>query len=177
MKRFYWAIFAASLVLTTMFAWAQKKGVLRASPPDTVRNTTQEGVDITIDYGQPSIKGRTIGKQIAPFNGKPWRTGANEQTTIMVNKDVSIEGHNLAAGKYSIWTVPGEKEWVVIINKNTSNFGNKYPKGSDAFRFTILPQKSPAFAEAMKFSVEKSGMVSFVWGDILIGFVVKSATM
>ncbi len=109
----------------------------------------------------------------APYNGKPWRTGANEQTAITVSKDVDIEGHHLPAGQYSIWTIPAEKEWTVIINKNTTNFGTKYAADSDVFRFKVTPKKSPVFVEVMKFSVEKSGMVSFAWGDMSVGFTVK----
>jgi hypothetical protein len=151
----------------------------RPSPPDTVKATTKNGVDITIAYSQPGIKGRTIGKEIAPYDGHVWRLGANEATTLEVSKAVKIEGHDLPAGKYGLYAIPGEKEWTIIINSVWKIWGLSYTqdeaKGSatDLFRFTVKAEKAPAFAELLKFSIEKSGEVSFVWGDVKVGFKVK----
>jgi hypothetical protein len=151
----------------------------RPSLPDTVRATTKNGVDITIAYSQPAIKGRTIGKEIAPYDGHVWRLGANEATTMEVSKAVKIEGHDLPAGKYGLYAIPGEKEWVIIVNSVWKVWGLDYTKDetkgstTDLFRFTVKPKKSPAFAELLKFSVDKSGKVSFVWGDVLVSFDVK----
>ena len=87
----------------------------RPSPPAKVSETTSAGVKITVDYSQPAVKGRTIGKEIAPF-GQVWSTGANEATWMEVSKDVKVEGKALKAGKYGIWTIPGEKEWTIRDN-------------------------------------------------------------
>jgi hypothetical protein len=174
MKKLFFLSFIACLAMVTVGASAQKKAAApRPSPPDTVKATTSKGVDIAIAYSQPSIKGRTIGKEIAPFDGKPWRTGANEQTAITVSKDVKIDGQTLPAGKYSIWSIPGEKEWVFIFNKNTTNWGTQYDAPSDVFRITVKTEKAPEFTEVMKFHVEKSGKVFFVWGNTMAGFTVK----
>jgi hypothetical protein len=151
----------------------------RPSLPDTVRATTNNGVNITIAYSQPGIKGRTIGKEIAPYDGHVWRLGANEATTMEVSKAVKIEGHDLPAGKYALYAIPGEKEWVIIVNSVWKIWGLDYTKdetkgsATDLFRFTVKPKKSPAFAELLKFSIEKSGEVSFVWGDVKVDFKVK----
>src|SRR5690242_94848 len=75
----------------------------RPSPPATATATTDNGVTITIDYSQPSLKGRTIGKDVEPMKGKVWRAGANEATTFEVNKDVTINGQKLPAGKYALF--------------------------------------------------------------------------
>lgn len=71
----------------------------RPSPPATVTATTSKGTVIKIDYSQPSVKGREIGKDVEPMKGKVWRTGANEATVFEVSKDVTINGKNLPAGK------------------------------------------------------------------------------
>jgi len=170
MKKLFLLALIAGCMFTAFNVSAQKKE--RPSPPDTVRATTSKGVNITIAYSQPGIKGRTLGKEIATY-GKEWRTGANEQTAITFSKDVTIEGNKLPAGKYSIWSIPGEKEWVIIINKNTTNWGTDHDVAADLFRFTVKTQKAPAFAERMKFSITKSGKVSFVWGDAMVAFDVK----
>ncbi|MES2278955.1 MAG: DUF2911 domain-containing protein [Bacteroidota bacterium] len=170
MKKLFFLTLITGLMCTALGASAQKKE--KPSPADTVKGTTSKGVDITIAYSQPGIKGRTLGKEIATY-GQLWRTGANEQTAITVSKDVKVEGNELPAGKYSIWSIPGETEWVIIINKNTTNWGTNHDEPSDLFRFTVKTQKAKKFAERFKFAIEKSGKVSFVWGDALVAFSVK----
>ncbi|OKS87735.1 DUF2911 domain-containing protein [Mucilaginibacter polytrichastri] len=144
----------------------------RPSPADTVKATTKNGVAIEIAYSQPAVKGRTIGKDIAPY-GKVWRTGANEATTISFSKDVKVEGKALPAGKYSLYSIPGEKEWVIIINKTAMQSGTEYKEADDALRVTVKTDKSAETVERFKFSIETSGKVSFVWGDKKVSFVVK----
>src|SRR5512139_1554795 len=74
--------------------------------------------DVTISYSRPSVKGRVIWGELVPFD-KPWRTGANAATTITFSDDVTVEGQKLAAGTYSIVTIPGKAEWTVIFNNDT----------------------------------------------------------
>lgn len=175
MKKLFVLTLITGFMFTAFQASAQKAmqdKSKRPSPPDTVKATTARGVDIEIAYSQPGIKGRTIGKEIAPY-GKVWRTGANEETTIQLSKDVKIDGKAVPAGKYSIWTIPGETEWVIIINKNTTNWGTKYDESSDLVRFNVKPQKAFAFTERLKFTIEKSGKVALTWGDVMVPFMVK----
>jgi hypothetical protein len=148
---------------------AQQDKAKRPSPPAKVSETTEKGVTITIDYSQPSVKGRAIGKDIAPY-GKVWRTGANEPTTIEVSKDVQVEGQALPAGKYSLWTIPGAEEWTIILNKKTAGWGTQYDESQDAFRVKVKPAKAPSFTEKMTFTVDKSGKVSLVWGNEKVDF-------
>src|SRR6476619_4358110 len=113
-------IFSAFLFLTVALSATQCSGQAtedkskRPSPPAMFTSTSNDP-KITIDYSQPAVKGRTIGKDIAPY-GKIWRTGANEPTTFEVNRDVKVEGKPLKAGKYSLVTIPGENEWTFIFN-------------------------------------------------------------
>lgn len=167
-KLFFLTLIIALFGVVTVKA----QGKTRPSPADTVKGTTSKGTDITIAYSQPSVKGRTIGKEIAPW-GQIWRTGANEETALIVSKDVKVEGNALPEGKYSIWTIPGEKEWTIIINSNTKNWGTQHDASADLFKFTVKTQKAPAFTEKFKFAVDKSGKVSFMWGDYLVAFNVK----
>ena len=98
MKAFI-SILAVSAVLMSSGLQAQDKST-RPSPPAKATGTSVKGATITIDYSQPSVKGRIIGKEIAPY-GQVWRTGANEATTFEINKDVMINGKSLKAGKYN----------------------------------------------------------------------------
>ena len=144
----------------------------RPSPAAKVSETTASGVKISIDYSQPAVKGRTIGKEIATY-GKVWRTGANEATVFEVSKAVKIEGKSLPAGKYSLYTIPGENQWTVMINKSWNQSGTEYDQGQDAMRFTLKPSKSASFTERMTFMIAKSGLVSLIWGDHQVNFNVK----
>lgn len=107
------------LMITGLFS-AFTACAQRPSPPAKVSETTTSGVKITIDYSQPAVKGRTIGKDIAPF-GKVWRTGANEATWMEVSKDVKVEGKALKAGRYGIWTIPGEKNGPSSLTANPTS--------------------------------------------------------
>ena len=172
-------LFTIALVITGLFAAytasAQKMEdkSKRPSPPDTVKAVTRSGVAIEIDYSQPGVKGRVVGgPEIATF-GKVWRTGANEETVFSVSKDVIIEGQTLPAGKYGLFSIPGETEWVIIFNKTSNLWGTKYTDADNFMRVTVKTQKAPAFVERLKFSIEPSGKVSFTWGDYLVSFKAK----
>jgi hypothetical protein len=159
------------LLITGLFS-AFTVSAQRLSPQAKVSETTTAGVKITIDYSQPAVKGRTIGKDIAPFN-EVWRTGANEATWMEVSKDVKIEGKALKAGRYGVWTIPGEKEWTIIFNSKSDVSGTAYSEADDVLRVKVKPGKSTSFSERMTFSIAKNGVVSLVWGDHLINFNVK----
>jgi hypothetical protein len=144
----------------------------RPSPPAKVSETTTNGVTISIDYSQPAVKGREVGKDIAPY-GKVWRTGANEATVFEVNKDVKVEGKSLPAGKYGLYSIPGKDEWVIIFNKTWKQWGTNYTEADDALRINVKPVKAPSFTERMTFTVDKSGKVSLLWGNEEVDFNVQ----
>ncbi|WP_345953201.1 DUF2911 domain-containing protein [Mucilaginibacter sp. PAMB04168] len=172
MKQLFKLLAITGFILTTISASAQTPKKPRPSPADTVKATTKSGVNITIAYSQPSVKGRTIGTDIAPY-GKWWRTGANEVTTIEFSKDVKVEGKALAAGKYALYSIPNENEWVIIFNKDIKNWGTVYKEENDVLRVNVKPGKSSGFVEQLKFTVDPSGKVSLAWGDKLVAFTVK----
>ena len=167
------SLFAVTAIfLSSMTSCAQDKSK-RPSPPAKAKVTTTKGVAITIDYSQPSVKSRTIGKEIAPF-GEVWRTGANEATVFEVNKDVTIAGKKLMAGKYGLYSIPGEKEWTIIFNKKSNLWGsNGYSQADDAMRFVSKSGKAKTFTEKMTFAINESGLVSLMWGDVQVDFMVE----
>lgn len=165
-------LFLSGIVLSAVVAFGQQDKSKRPSPPAQETETINGGTTVTIDYSQPSVKGRTIGKEIATY-GKVWRTGANEPTTIEVSKDVTVEGQALPAGKYSLWSIPGEEEWVVIFNKKTTGWGTQYDESQDLLRVKVKPTKSSSFSEKMTFDVSKNGQVALLWGDQQVNFRLK----
>ncbi|MFD1255799.1 DUF2911 domain-containing protein [Mucilaginibacter terrae] len=172
MKQLFKLSLITGLIFTAFTASAQTPKKPRPSPADTVKATTKSGVAIEIAYSQPSVKGRTIGTDIATY-GKIWRTGANEATTIELSKDAKVEGKTLAAGKYAIYTIPGEQEWVVIFNKGIKNWGTVYKEDEDVLRVTVKPGKSKELVEQLKFMIEPTGKAGFAWGDKMVMFAVK----
>lgn len=166
-------LFLSAMVLMVTVACGQDDKSKRPSPPAKASETISSGATITIDYSQPSVKGRTIGKEIAPY-GQVWRTGANEATVFEVSKDVTVEGKPLPAGKYGLFTIPNENEWVIIFNKNWKQWGAyDYKDADDALRVNVKPGKAPKANEKMTFNVDKSGKVSLLWGEKEVDFAVK----
>ena len=145
-----------------------------ASPPAKVSETIENGAVITINYSQPSVKGRTIGKDLEPMEGKVWRTGANKATVFEVSKDVKVEDQALAAGKYGLFTIVNGDEWTIIFNKTADQWGAfSYKEADDALRVRVKGDKAKTFSEKMTFVVNKNGKVSLMWGDKQVDFKVK----
>jgi hypothetical protein len=101
--------------------------------------------DITIAYHRPAVGGREIWGKTVPY-GKVWRAGANENTTITLTDDVSIEGKPLAAGTYGLHTIPDKDQWTIIFSKNATSWGSfSYDEKEDALRVTTKPRPAESF--------------------------------
>ena len=122
------------------------------SPTQTVKQDF--GVSsIELIYSRPGMKGRKIFGDLVPWNAV-WRTGANNATRIKFNDDVTFGGQPLKAGEYALYTVPGENEWEIIINKGSANWGTDYRQPDDIFRVKVKPMKlnEPVETFTMQFS-------------------------
>lgn len=161
-------LFFSSVLFISAGAWGQ------ASPAASATQTTDKGVTITINYSQPSVKGRTIGKDLEPMEGKVWRTGANKATVFEINKDVEVEDKKLSAGKYGFFTLVNGDEWTIIFNKTWDQWGAfNYKEADDALRVKVKGKKADTFSEKMTFTINKDGKVALAWGDKLAEFKVK----
>ncbi len=130
------------------------------------------GATITINYGSPSVKGREIWGKLVPFN-QVWRAGANDATTFETDKEVTIEGSKLPAGKYSFFVIPNEKECVIIFNKEAKQWGAyKYKEKEDQLRVTVKQKVAKTKAEKLVYVIEKN-TVSLNWDNWTIPFSVK----
>ncbi len=146
----------------------------RPSPPAKVSETLKSGSVITINYSQPALKGRTMGKDVEPMAGKVWRAGANEATVFEVSKPVTIEGKNLPAGKYAFFTISNDNDWTLIFNKTFDQMGAfDYKEADDALRVKVKPGKSATAHERLTYTISKAGKVSLLWGDLEVSFNVK----
>ena len=98
-----------------------KNNTKKHSPEQTV-TYNQGDLQIDLFYCAPSKKDRVIFGELVPY-GEVWRTGANEASTFTTNKDLSIDGQTLAAGTYSLWTIPDREQWQVIFNSKMYPWG------------------------------------------------------
>src|SRR5258705_6756304 len=168
------SILFAFLTFITLIACSQEDKSKRPSPPALAKETLESGVTVSIDYSQPAVKGRTVGKDLEPMEGKVWRTGANEATVFEVDKNVKVEGKELPAGKYSLFTIMNGDEWTIIFNKTWKQWGAfDYKEADDALRVKVKAEKAKQFAERMTFTVEKDGDVLLTWADKQVEFKVK----
>jgi hypothetical protein len=148
----------------------------RPSPHETTE-VTLKGKEITIDYGRPFLKGRKVGQELAPY-GKVWRTGADEATVLTSEIDLSIGGVKVPAGKYTIYTLPSEGTWKLIINKQTGQWGTKYDESQDLGRVDMRKSALPAPVEQFTISFDRKNEgtadLNLDWGNMRVSVEVKA---
>jgi hypothetical protein len=163
-------LFFAFAFLCVNFAKAQAQQTV-ASPAEVAKGKAA-GADITIAYGSPAVKGRTVWGELVPYD-KVWRAGANDATTFETSKDIQVEGKTLPAGKYAFFTIPGKDKWTVIFNKEAKQWGAyKYDESKDALRVQVTPRKAASFSERLAYAVNNNGIV-MRWADMEVPVAVK----
>ena len=125
------------------------------SPPGTA-DVELKGQKVTITYGRPSMRGRKIFGDLVPY-GQVWRTGANEATTLTTPVNLSIGGTTIPSGKYTLWTLPGESSWKLIVNKQTGQWGTEYQESQDLARIDMKTSRLSRPVEQFMISWNKTG--------------------
>jgi hypothetical protein len=154
------------MLFSIQLLFAQDKAT-RPSPPVQVTATINSKT-ITIDYGQPSVKGREIFGKLIPY-GQVWRAGANETTAITISADAIVEGKTISAGKYALFMIPNEKEWTIIFNKTVKWGAFSYKQEEDVLRVNV-PVKKIQFTEKLIYEVAQNGTISMAWANTFIQF-------
>lgn len=141
MKKLYTLLVAALATGLSLNAQAQGFKMPQASSAQTI--TQEFGLGkITVSYSRPNAKGRKIFGGLEPY-GKVWRTGANSATVITFTDEVTLEGNKVPAGEYALFTIPDTKEWTIILNKTTKQWGAyEYKQADDFLRFKVKPVKT-----------------------------------
>ena len=164
-------VLAAIIALTVCLAAQQDKSK-RPSPPGNAE-VSLNGKKVTIDYSRPKIadpktgQPRTIMGGIVPY-GQVWRTGANEATTLKTETDLDISGTKVPAGTYTLFSVPEQDKWTLVISKKTGEWGTPYPGEGDDFArvpMTVehLQQTVDPFTITLEGSGDKSARMCFAW--------------
>ena len=127
---------------------------------------------VKVTYGRPQLKGRKVSK-LAPA-GKVWRTGANEAPEITFYKDVTFGGKPVKAGTYSLFTIPGEKEWTVILSTAKNVWGAYYYKQEeDVVRVSGTLSESKEAIEAFSMIFDDNMTLHLGWGSTVISVAIK----
>ena len=175
-------ILAGLIIIAIAGFYIMKTNTKKHSPEDTVVYE-QDSLKIEVFYNKPFKKGRKIFGKLIPY-GEVWRTGANEATTFKTNQDLKIEGSELKAGKYTLWTIPKETSWVIIFNENMYSWGVNFSDGKasrvekfDALKVEVPISKNLKSIE--QFSIyfdEQFGSINMflAWDDIVVPVSIKS---
>jgi hypothetical protein len=157
-------------IVMSFAAIAQEK----ASPAATATGTIN-GATVTINYSSPAVKGRTIWGTLVPYD-KVWRAGANEATIFTTSKALTIQGKTIPAGKYSLYAIPGEKEWKIIFNSQTGQWGIKRDGSTtqdptkDVAVVTVKPEKSMGMSERLTYTISGKGF-QLNWENLTVPVV------
>lgn len=135
--------------------------------------------DLSIEYSRPSAKGRTIFGDVVPF-GKVWRTGANSSTKITFGDNVKLEGKDVAAGTYALYTIPNKDKWEILIYKDLTLGGNvnDYKNENELLRFTVTPKtlhdKKETFTIDIADLTATSANIELLWENTKVSFNVTT---
>ncbi len=147
----------AALAVAAIIVLAQQDKASRPSPPAKAECKLQGGKGITIDYSSPRAKGRKIFGALVPY-GQVWRAGANESTTFVVGSDVTVGGKAVPAGSYTIFTIPAEDKWTLVISKKTGEWGTAYPgPDNDLARIDMKVSKLASPVENFTIALDQAG--------------------
>jgi len=170
MQRLTFVFSAALMAALGATVLAQKTTELKVGSggsPHVRTDWTIDGANISIEYGRPALKGRVPGKDVDPYEGKEWRTGADEQTTLVTSKALKFGTLSVPAGTYGIHTIPIKGQWQLIVSKREKGWGIPYPAGQDLGRVAMMMGKPPAAADRVTFSIDDTpagGTLHIDWG-------------
>ncbi len=167
--------FTVLLTVLVLFAFFSVHGQV-ASPPAQTKATVS-GIDVTIDYSQPALKGRPFGTEEFHPNGSVWRNGANKATWIEISADAKINGEVLKKGKYSFFVIPNEGEWTLIFNSTWDQWGAfSYDSSKDVLRVNAKVSKSEEYSERYTIKLSNEGNGSLNWGDMRVDFTLATSS-
>jgi hypothetical protein len=146
-------VFALSIIATAQMGGEKQ----RPSPAASAQCKFADGKAIKVNYSSPRAKGRKIFGELVPY-GEVWRTGANEATTFVTDANLTIGGKDVPAGNYTLFTLPAQDKWTLIINKKTGEWGIPYKYESDEQgRYDMSVSKTPGPVENFTISFHEMG--------------------
>jgi len=166
-KKLISAMAIAALSLGSLNTQAQQLKVPAPSPLQTMKQNFALG-DVTFEYSRPGVKGRVIFGDVVPF-GKIWRTGANATTKITFSDDVKLEGNDVKAGTYGLYTIPNKDSWDIMLYKDLTLGGDvaEYKQENEVLRFKVKPttlgNKVESFTMNLADITPTSATIELLW--------------
>jgi hypothetical protein len=146
-----------SLSILGNSGWNQQDKSKRPSPPAKAECAFADGKTIAVDYSSPRMRGRKIYGGLVPY-GQVWRTGANEATTFVTSANLVVGGKEVPAGSYTLFTIPSEDKWTLVISKKTGEWGTPYPgEEQDLVRVGMKVAKLPSPVENFTIAFDRAG--------------------
>jgi hypothetical protein len=169
--RCFSAIAGGMLLAASLAAQTPKVDFPAASPGCTLKQRVGL-TDIEIVYSRPGVKNRTVFGGIVPY-GQVWRTGANSATKVTFSTPVKLNGTDIPAGTYALFTIPGEDEWTIIINKGAAQWGAfQYDEKADVARFKVtsmqLAEQIETFTIEFNLIRDESAVMNLVWDHTVV---------
>ena len=179
--KIYFRFFIVSLVTSICFLSTEAQQQITQEicyNPNLVKDTSKKSIksiaegkistaNFTITYHSPGVRKRVIWGGLVPYD-EVWVTGAHDATTVTFDKDVIINNVIIPAGKYALFTVPGKKEWTVIINKNwEQHLTNEYDVAEDVVRIKVK-LISNKHLERLQYFIEPQGNIAVAWEKVKI---------
>ncbi len=164
------ALAVATVSVPDVFAQAPRLEFPAPSPACTLKQRIGL-TDFEVVYSRPSMKGRDIFGSLVPFD-KIWRTGANAATKITFSTPVKLNGKEIEAGSYALYTIPGESEWTIILNKGVGKSGTQYDENEDVARIKTRPvnisEKIETFTIEFNHITDESAVLNLVWENTVV---------
>ena len=173
MLRALFALVAVAVSIASAQDNAQPK--VKPSQRATVSQRIAE-TTVTLDYSRPVARGRELFGALVPW-GRVWCPGADDATTIDVTTAVTINGQELAKGKYSLWAEPRPDKWVIIFNRSAAVWHTRYPAGQDALRIESAPREGAHMETlAFYFPVVDGRKAELVlhWGKVVVPMTIEA---
>lgn len=163
------------LAAITAIYFVGNRFITKSHSPSSTAHHEKDGLEVTVEYCRPYKKNREIFGGLVPY-GKVWRTGANEATIIKFTKDVNFAGKNIKAGTYTLWTIPSQKEWQIILNSETGQWGTEYDQTRDILRVNATSQKLPIPLEMLIIDftdVDDASEMLIKWDTTIVNVPIK----
>ena len=168
------------IILSAVFCYSYITAQIKTPQPSPTTTIVQKiGIsNVIIDYSRPGVKKREIFGGLVPFN-KIWRTGANKATKITFEENCIFGGAKVKKGSYSLFTIPGEEEWTVLLNRETELWGaGDYNEENEVLRIAVEPEETKDFTESFTIDFGNfksfSAILSIKWANTLINVEIET---
>lgn len=162
-----------------------ERRIEQQAEPDTLKGSPKAAAHgqighahLTINYHSPAVRGRMIWGGLVAYN-QVWVTGAHSATSLTTDKDITIGGTQLSAGKYALFTIPGENEWTIIFNKNWGqHLADDYSETEDVLRITVKPEITGQHQERLRYQIvskeNNKGAILITWDKLRVTIPVEA---